>query len=119
MEWCFDECNLALYHPDKEAVSTTANPYCSAAVLFSKRGNTSRKVVLYPKFTEGLKLDFFFEGLRKLQGLLQPASDAIGVYMASVLLPLCLLCRDVSHNFCPFPYRSVSVSVSVPFVRCI
>ena len=58
MEWCFDECNLALYHPDKEAVSTTANPHCSAAVLFSKRGKTSRKVVLYPKFTEGLRFDF-------------------------------------------------------------
>jgi hypothetical protein len=58
MEWCFDECNLALYHPDKEAVSTTANPHCSAAVLFSKRGKTSRKVVVYPKFTERLKFDF-------------------------------------------------------------
>ena len=61
MEWCFDECNLALYHPEKEAVSTTANPHCSAAVLFSKPGKTSRKVVLYPNFPERLKLDFFLK----------------------------------------------------------
>ena len=63
MEWCFDKCNLAAYHPQKEAVSTAANPHCSAAVLYSNAGETSAKVALqtsllmHKKSTEWLMLE--------------------------------------------------------------
>ena len=65
MEWCFDKCNLALHHPNKEAVSTAANPHCSAAVLYSNGGETLAKVALltnvliHKKSTEWLRFEIF------------------------------------------------------------
>ena len=40
MEWCFEKCDLAFYHPDKKTVSTAPYPHCSAAVLYTNIGET-------------------------------------------------------------------------------
>lgn len=62
LEYCNDLCHESRFHRRKEVVSTTAQPYCSAAILYSA------------------------SGLMKLQQHLVPLVDSIGARRAHCLI---------------------------------
>jgi len=51
MEYCFEACENALFHPHIDSVSTAANPFCSAAILVSRRGLHRLEALLRPAFS--------------------------------------------------------------------
>jgi len=51
MEYCFEACNDALFHPLIDTVSTAAQPFCSAAILVSRRGQQRLSTLLKPSFS--------------------------------------------------------------------
>jgi hypothetical protein len=51
LEWCWDTCNAARFHPELPDISLPHEPFCSAAILYSKTGAAKLIQQLVPVYT--------------------------------------------------------------------
>ena len=51
LEWCWDTCSAARFHAARDVISVPYEPFCSAAIIYSRRGVDKLVPMLVPVYT--------------------------------------------------------------------